>query len=128
MALVIGGLVSGIVFAIVVKGPSTIAAWCIWGTGFFALGWVVVGLPLILLGERVRRTPYPLLVIAGGLGGAFAMALPAILFGVATPAAVHWKISFVDLRWEGIAFGIAAPVTALYRLFLDRMSSTNKAG
>ena len=122
----IGWLVSGVIFCLLVNGPSTIAAWCIWGTPFFALGWVFVGLPLIALGERVFRVPYPLLLLAGGLGGALVMVLPAIVFGFYNAPGVHWKYSISDLRWEGIAFVIAAPTTALYRRFLDQKCKANK--
>ncbi len=125
-ALGIGWLVSGIVFFVITKGPSGIAAWCIWGTAFFAVGWVLVGLPLIALGEQVCHLPYLLLSMAGGLGGALVMLLPTILFGFYNPPGVHWKYSLSDFKWEGIAFVIAAPTTALYRLFLDQKCNANK--
>lgn len=127
-ALAVGWLISGIVFSANVRGPSTIVVWCIWGTAFFALGWVFVGLPLIVLGERIRRVRYLLLAMAGGLGGALVMALPAIVFGFSNSPGVLWRYSIVDLKWEGIAFVIAAPTTALYRLFLNQMPPRDKAG
>ena len=43
-ALSIAWLISGVVFAVVVKGPGTISAWLIWGTFFFLSGWMLVGL------------------------------------------------------------------------------------
>ncbi len=126
-ALGIGWLVSGIVFAIVVKGPNTILGWCIWGTGFFALGWTLVGLPLIVLGERVRRLPIPLLIMAGGLGGALTMAMPALIFGLRNPPGVRLVTTWRDFGWEAIAFAIASPTTALYRLFLNRTYTAGPA-
>src|SRR5260370_36513267 len=86
-ALGIAWLVSGIVFTIIVRGPSTIQAWCIRGTGFFVIGWIVVGLPLIALGELVHRVPYLLLAMAGGLGGALALDSPGILLLLINPRA-----------------------------------------
>lgn len=117
-AMGITWFISGTIFCIVVKGPGTVFFWCIWGSAFFALGWLLVGLPLVALGERILRAPFLLLALAGGLGGALVMALPAIVFGHYLPPGAHWKHSFDDLKWEGIAFVIAALATGLYYRFL----------
>jgi hypothetical protein len=120
-ALGILWLVSGVVFTIIVRGIGVIEAWCIWGTGVFAIGWIVVGLPLISLGERVRRIPCLLLAVMGGLGGALVIDLPGIFVLLIDPRENHANFtSFSALKWEGIAFTIAAPATVLYQLFLDR--------
>jgi hypothetical protein len=125
IALGIGWCISGTIFCIIIKGPGTVAAWCIWGSAFFSLGWLFVGLPLVALGEWSRRVPSLLLMLAGGLGGALVMALPAIVFGFDNSPQVHWKHSLDDLKWEGIAFVIAAVTTGLYRLFLIRARAAN---
>ena len=126
-AIVIGWLISGIVFFVTSKGPSGISAWCIWGTAFFVIGWVFVGLPLIVLGDRVHRVPSTMLIAAGGLSGALVMALPGIVFGFFTRSGVHWKYELSDLKWEGIAFIIAAPTTALYLLLVDRVEAGDRS-
>lgn len=117
-ALAIAWLLSGTVFCILVKGPGTVSFWCIWGSAFFALGWLLVGLPLVALGERILRVPFLRLIFAGGLGGALVMALPAIIFSYYLPPGAHWRHSFNDLKWEGVAFATAALTTALYYGFL----------
>lgn len=118
-ALGIAWLISGAIFCIIIKGPDTVSTWCIWGSALFALGWLFVGLPLVALGELLRRVPFPIRILAGGLGGALVMALPTIVFGFYLPPGAQWKHSFDDLKWEGIAFVIAALTTALYHRFLN---------
>ncbi|HET7216016.1 MAG TPA: hypothetical protein VFL79_20670 [Terriglobia bacterium] len=117
-ALGIMWFVSGIMFCLIVKGPSTVSFWCIWGSAFFVLGWLFVGLPIVALGERILRASFLLLIFAGGLGGSVVMALPAIFFGHSLPPGAHWAHSFNDLKWEGIAFVAAALTTGLYYRFL----------
>jgi hypothetical protein len=75
-ALSIAWLISGVVFAVVVKGPGTISAWLIWGTFFFLSGWMLVGLLIIALGVRVLTMSRPLVMIVAGTGGAVVMLLP----------------------------------------------------
>jgi hypothetical protein len=118
MALGVIWLISGTAFCIIVKGPGTVSAWCIWGSVFFALGWLFVELALVTLEELVRRIPFLILILAGGLGGTLVLALPTVVFGFYMPPWVHWKYSFDDLNWYGIAFVIAAATTGLYYRFL----------
>ena len=114
---------------IIVRGPDAIQAWCFWGTGVFVIAYIVEGLPLILLGERVRRIPYLLLAVLGGLGGALVIDLPGIFALLINPHEYHAAdfISHSALMWEGIAFAIAAPAAALYRLFLDRATAKSES-
>jgi hypothetical protein len=121
MALGVTWLISGMSFCITVKGPGTASAWCIWGSAFFAPGWLFVGLPLAAFGELVRRVPFLILILAGGLGGTLVMALPTVVFGFYMSPRVHWKYSFDDLNWYGIAFAIAAATTGLYYRFLNHV-------
>ncbi len=121
-ALGITWFVSGTTFCLIVKGPGTLSFWCIWGLAFFALGWLLVGLPLLTLGERIPRAPFLLLIFAGGLGGALVTALPAIVFGYYLPLGAPWKHSLNDLQWERIAFVAAALTTGLYYRFLHHES------
>lgn len=118
-ALGISWVVTGTIFCIIVKGPSTISFWFIWGSLVFAVGWLLVGLPLVALGERALRVPFLTLTLAGGLGGALVMFLPAIIFCFYLQPGTHWKYSLDSLKWEGIAFVIAVLTTALYYRFLQ---------
>lgn len=118
-ALGIAWFVFGTMFCLIVEGPRTVSFWCIWGSAFFALEWLIVGLPLVALREQIFRASILLVIFAGGLGGALVMALPTIVFGYYLPPGAHWKHSFNDLKWEGIAFVAAGLTTGLYYRFLD---------
>src|SRR6266545_3748143 len=109
-ALSMAWLLSGIVFAIVVRGPGTISAWLIWGTLFFLAGWMLVGLPIIAFGDRILRMNCPLLMTVAGTGGAVVMLLPVVLTKMlATGGIYRWSWSLGDFLWPGVAFIIAAP-------------------
>jgi hypothetical protein len=119
-ALGAGWLISDVVFTLVVRDPRAILLWLFWGTPFFVIGGIFVGLPIVGLGDRTLRISRALIAVGGGLGGALSMALPGIVVGIIQPAAVHLDLSPAGLAWELIAFVIAAPTTLLYRVFLDR--------
>ena len=117
-------LISGTVFALVVKGPNTIGAWLIWGTVFFLFGWTLVGLPVVALGDKVLRMSAFRLMIVAGAGGALVMELPFIITKVvAAGARSLWSWNLQELAWPGVAFGIAALAAWLYRRFLKDEST-----
>jgi len=94
--------------------------WTIWGTAVLMTGWVIVGLPLIGLGDRVLRIPAPVLASLGGLGGALLMLSPNIAARLMDPQVHYARFSIRDFAWPAVAFAIAAPTAALYRVFLMR--------
>jgi hypothetical protein len=110
-------LVSGIVFTLVTKGPGSVSAWLIWGTVVFMAGWMLVGLTLVALGDRVLRMSAVSLTMAAGAGGTLVIELPYIIVRVLTPKA-HYVWSVRDLVWPGLAFAIAASAAWLYRMLL----------
>jgi hypothetical protein len=112
-------LVSGLVFCAFIRGPGTVSAWIIWGSLIFIVGWLVVGLPLIALGDRIFRVPFALVVCAGGLVAALLMLSPNLVVRFVGPQS-HWvPFAIQDLAWPSVAFGVAAFATALY-CFLSR--------
>ena len=116
----IAWLISGSVFVVVVRGPGTISAWLIWGTLFILAGWIIVGLPLVALGDKILRIGRLLVMLIAGLGGALVMELPVIITTLATANAGYrsaWSLR--DLFWPTIAFAIAAPTGWLYRKLLQ---------
>jgi hypothetical protein len=123
-------LVSGATFALAVKSPetrngwlTTVSAWSIWGTAFFVLGWIVVGLPIIALGERVLRMNALLLALVTGAGGALVMELPFLITKAITASdSFRWSWSVRELFWPSVAFAIAAFAGWLYRRLLKNES------
>lgn len=112
-------VLGGVIWAATIKGPGVVAVWCIWGTGLFLIGWLLIGLPLILLDGRVLRIPYIVLALLAGLGGALILAVPTVIFMLLDPKE-HWDLSTTPLGWEGAAFAVASMAAVLYRWFLNR--------
>jgi hypothetical protein len=116
----IAWLISGIVFVVVVRGPAVIWGWLIWGTLFILAGWIIVGLPLVALGDKILRIGRLLVMLIAGIGGALVMELPSFFIMLATTnAGYRWSWSLGDLGWPTIAFAIAAPTGWLYRKLLQ---------
>jgi len=116
--------IAGLVFISVVKGPGTLVAWLIWGSGFCFVGWVLVGIPLVAAGDRICRLRPAVLAIGAGFCGVLIMGLPylaAVLthnFGAGDHMVVAPNATF--LKFEGSAFLIAATAALLYRGLLIR--------
>lgn len=115
-------LISCIIFCAAIKGPGTLIVWTIYGTLFFLAGWIVIGLPLIGLGDRIRRFPVLWLAVVAGLWGSFVMELPILIIYLvslsARPERLVWEPH--DLLLPGAAFLIAASGAVLYRIFLRK--------
>jgi hypothetical protein len=72
-------LVSGVIFVSLIRGPGTVAAWLIWGTGIFATAWILVALPIVALGDRILRMSGIGLPLAAGAEGVFVIELPYLI-------------------------------------------------
>lgn len=126
----IAWLISGSVFVVVVR---EISGWLIWGTLFILAGWIIVGLPLVALDDKILRMNRLLLMLIAGTGGALVMELPFVVTFVVTKLAApkagyRWSWSLGDLAWPSIAFAIAAPAGWLYRKLLHEESTRIRAG
>jgi hypothetical protein len=116
-------LISGSVFVVVGWGPGIIWGWLIWGTLFILAGWIIVGLPLVALGDELLTIGRLLVMLIAGMGGALVMELPSFFIMLATTNAGYrssWSLG--DLVWPTIAFAIAAPTGWLYRKLLQEES------
>jgi hypothetical protein len=113
-------MVSGVIWAVTIKGPGTIMAWCIYGTLFCALGWLFIAIPLIAMGRDVCRIPYWVLGFLGGIAGVLVMAAPGMIVRLfeSLPNNARWQFSGNELIFAGSAFLIAATAVMLYRAFL----------
>lgn len=123
-ALGIAWLFSGIVFTFVVHGPGTISVWVIWGSFVFLAGWMLVGLPIVALGDRILRMNRLLLMTVAGTGGAVVMLLPVVLTKMLATGEIYrlsWSLG--DFLWPSVAFIIAAPTSLVYRKLLHRESA-----
>lgn len=88
----------------------------IWTGIFCAVGWLIVGLPLTLSGDRVLQTPIRSVVMAG-LGGVAIMLVPLVLWSIP-----EWQfrglLSSGSLWFCGTAFTMAVVAALLYECYL----------
>jgi len=98
-------LLSALGFAVYLHDGRGVMLWLIWSTPFFVAGWIVVGLPLVALGERTRRLPVIPFVAFGWLAGVALLLLPTVIVRWMTPE-VHYPVNWsscVDGRiWEAL--------------------------
>ena len=105
----------GVIFVSLIRGPGTVAAWLIWGTGVFATGWILVALPIVALGDKIVRIGVIGLPLVAGAGGVFVIELPSLITRVLTPR-IHYIWSVRDLVWPSLAFGVGAFAGCVYRM------------
>jgi hypothetical protein len=126
LVLGISWAISGSTFIALANGSDLLRAWLTAGSVIFLVGWILVGLPLVALGDRISSPKYfPVITIASGLTGALILFVPDLLIRAMDRSHQYpWSLS--DLVWPGIAFSIAAPTALLYCILL-RMSITRAA-
>ena len=108
-----------------------IYALLIWSPPFFAVGWLLVGIPIIAIGERIFKIPKLLLGVAAAFGGLLIFLLPWLVTRVIS----HGRIDFSELylslsALNGLpAFGAAdgASSAMLYIWLLSRAVGQDQA-
>jgi hypothetical protein len=125
LVLGISWALSGSVFAVLIQRSDFLRAWFIGGTIIFLMGWIIVGLPLVALGDRISSVKYfPVITIGSGLTGAFILFIPDLMARVLDQKRQYpWSLS--ELVWPGIGFSIAAPTALIYCILL-RMSMSGE--
>ncbi len=125
LAIATSWALAGLVFCLVVSGPGTVSAWVIWGGGFCLLGWLLVGVPVVIAGDRILRVRPLILAFVVGFCGAVIVSFPylvcvaAALFRRVGPV-VGFAPSSTLVKFEGSAFLIGATAALLYRGLLIR--------
>ena len=125
LALGVSWALFGSIFVSLANGSHLLSAWMIGGTIIFLAGWIVVGLPLVALGDRISSLKYvPVITIAPGLAGGLILFVPDLLIRAMDRNHQYpWSLS--ELAWPAIAFSIAA-LTALTYCILLRTSIVGK--
>ncbi len=126
-ALAICWLVSTIAFALHIGDDRALVAFFIWSVPFFAVGWILAGIPIIAMGVRILKIPKLLLGVAGAVAGLLVMLLPVLVMWVISPGDVNftnltktkWTWSDGDVLFV-FAAGIGASATILYSWLLSR--------
>jgi hypothetical protein len=113
--------------------PAISLLFLFWSVPFFAVAWILTGVPLIAMGNLALKIPTVLLGIAGAMAGVFVILLLPMLEWVRylirpVPGFTH----SIDLPWSYLkgwpAFCalLGAGGTVLYRCLLSRASTPNK--
>jgi hypothetical protein len=115
---VVSGIASGLRF----RDPRVSVLFFLWSLPFFAVGWVLVGIPIIAMGNRILRIPKIFLGIAGAIAGAFVILFPIFVVSVISRGTVDfagWRWSSLK-SWPAFGAGIGACAVILYRWLLSR--------
>jgi len=122
-------LLSAIAFGIYYRDARAFVAFLIWSTPFFALGWVIVGVPLIALSNQLLWMPgFSLILgISGALAGGMIMLAPAALARWLSPQTHFVPFSVAELTgWPSFGAAIGAAGTLFYSWLLSRHVSLTK--
>jgi hypothetical protein len=122
-------LLSGIAFSLYLRDINALLGFWIWSIPFFAVGWVIVGIPLAALDYQRPLTPGSSLIlgITGAVAGGMIMLAPAAIARLTSP-----QMHFVPFTWSelagwpalGAAIGAAGPL--FYSWLLSRYVSSGK--
>lgn len=121
-ALGICWLVSGLLFGSFFRDTRGFFLFFFWSVPFFVAGWILVGIPILAMGNRILKMPKIFLGIAGAVAGAFLILFPFFVVSVIS----RGTVDFTGWRWSslksGPAFGagIGASGVILYRWLLSR--------
>jgi hypothetical protein len=124
-------LLSSIVFGIYVRDARALVAFLIWSVPFFALGWVLVGVPLIAWSDQFSRKPGFLLLlgITGALAGGLIMLVPGVYVRWVSPASHFMPYTMAELTgWPALGAAIGATAMLLYAWLLSRYVSLTQEG
>ena len=127
-ALAICWFVSCIASGLRFQDPAVSVLLFIWSPPFFAVGWVLVGIPIIAMGNRILRIPPILLGIAGAIAGVFVIIFPFFVLAVISRGTVNfagWRWSSLK-SWPAFGAGIGACAVILYRWLLTRALRLDK--
>jgi hypothetical protein len=124
-------LLSGIAFSIYCRDVRALVAFLTWSVPFFALGWVIVGIPLIGLSDQLPLTRgfSLILAISGSLAGGVIMLAPGALARWMSPQSHFVPFSLADLTgWPAFGAAIGATAMLFYGWLLSRYVSLTKKG
>ncbi len=119
-ALAICWFMGSIAFGVYLRDGGATLAFFFWSVPFFIAGWVLVGLPMIAMGDRVLKVPILLMGIAGAIAGTLVVLLPFVLTALILNGSIHLQEDWNSEKSALPAFGagIGACAMMLFRWFL----------
>jgi hypothetical protein len=119
-------LLSSISFGIYARDMRALVAFLIWSVPFFALGWVLVGVPLIAWSNQFSRKPgfMVILGLTGALAGGMIMLAPGVYVRWVSPKTHFMPFSLNELNgWPSLGAAIGAAAVLFYAWLLSRYVS-----
>ncbi|WP_144312458.1 hypothetical protein [Terriglobus saanensis] len=121
-ALAICWYTSAVAAGLRFQDPGMTALLFLWSLPFFAVGWVLAGIPMIAMGNRILRIHTILLGFAGAIAGAFAILIPFFVSAVIANGTINsseWRWSSLE-SWPAFGAGNGTCAVILYRWMLSR--------
>lgn len=119
LALAVCWFVSGVASGLRIRDIGATLLFFIWSLPFFAVGWALVGIPIIAMGNRILKIPKILLGAVGAAAGALIMLLPSLVFWAL--GSVNSPMNWAYLKgWPAFGAGIGASGVILYSWLLSR--------
>jgi hypothetical protein len=120
-ALGICWFVSGIASGLCYRDARVSFLMFLWSVPFFVAGFVLVGIPIVAIGNRILKIPKILLGLAGAVGGAFVILLPALVLWAGSLGSEHFRLDWAYLKgWPAFGAGIGVSGVILYSWLLSR--------
>jgi hypothetical protein len=127
VALAVTWLACGASTALRFLDPQIALLFFVWSLPFFAVAWIVAGVPIIAMGNLALRIPTVLVALAGALGGVFVLFLPLMLEwarDLTSPVpgvthSIHLPWSYMK-GWPVFCALLGACGTVLYRWLLSQ--------
>ena len=113
--------VSGVATGLYIGDARGTFLFFFWSLPFFALGWALIGIPIIAMGNQILRISKTLLGVAGATAGAFVMLLPTWALWAISLGTEHFRLDWAYLKgWPAFGAGIGGSGVILYRWLLSR--------
>jgi hypothetical protein len=120
-ALGICWFVSGVATGLYIWDVRGTFLFFFWSLPFFVVGWTLVGIPIIVMGDQILRIPKALLGVAGATAGAMVMVLPTLVLWAISLGTQHFRLDWAYLKgWPAFGAGIGAAGVILYGWLLSR--------
>jgi hypothetical protein len=124
LALAIAWFLSGLALGIRVWDARACFLFFVWSVPFFAVGWILLGIPVIAMGTQILKHSRVVLGLSGAIAGFLVMLLPSTIIWMLTRGAEHFKLDWSFFKgWPGFGAVIGAGAMSSYRWLLSRAVS-----
>jgi hypothetical protein len=121
MALGICWFVFGVALGIYSRDARGTFLFFFWSLPLFAVGWALVGIPIIAMGNQILRISKVFLGFAGAAAGVLIVLLPTVVLSAISLGSGHFRLDWSYMKgWPVFGAGIGASGMILYSWLLSR--------